>query len=795
MPKELISATGTIYALNNKLKNGHIRLFDNRRVSFDFSSLNPRSLEPQLKDEVEVVFSHGEDGLVADAVSKQFPSDTTAKSSGDLTEPSLFPELPVPEIQTPGDLDTATAAVELSVQSNRKLYEQAAIARAEGRFSAARELFEQAIANGGGADIYTAYAKMLIEGRGKDHAQARELLRKAVTLFPSKSTFFSMFGQMERRAGNLLAAEKILRDGVNLHPYQTLLKMGLAQVLAQMATATSLKEAGEIFDSLDAVGKLNKRDNTYTRFRALASNPRAGRAYSFLNKVAGFHPGIPGRRELPIGVSDLVVEIKDPEVDASFGVNGAYLVRCFSNDPKRADILALSKHIRSLKADSTVGLINGREMVLNSSMAFVVIPKTSTVRDFVMSVLSENNEAIIPIDEQLMQSGGEPKEKLRGLLSQYLGLRDLYDSTLPVSGRRLFGRERLLVQVADQARRGEFIGIFGLRKMGKTSLMYQLRDEKLKEEAVAYVDLQSSPGLAIHSFLPVLWEIERDLLDRLGPRFPHLHRILRLGVYSRYSDAAAQIASPALVFSEDLRELLDEILAQRLPGVSKVVIVLDELERCLPLASQQSMSGYIEFFGLLRGLAQTERYGGLLSSVVVAANAAISEKAYWEGRENPVFSLYKSIFVPPLSYEDTAQMIHSLGKGMSVYWERGAIDQIFRECGGHPFLTRMLCSQISQRHLQRPLQVTGRMVNIEVPIFIQDKSDKFEQITELLHAHFPEEERFIESLALGTQPTNVTDEATRHLLGYQLIRRTPSGFSMSFNALTSWLKRRAGVAE
>jgi hypothetical protein len=292
----------------------------------------------------------------------------------------------------------------------------------------------------------------------------------------------------------------------------------------------------------------------------------------------------------------------------------------------------------------------------------------------------------------------------------------------------------------------------------------------------------------------LLWEIERDLLNRLSPKLPQVSKILRLGSFSRYSDAIAAGVNPSLFFSEDLRELLDAISNRDLPGVSRVVIILDELERCLPLAGQQPMTGYIEFFGLLRGLAQTERYRGILSSVVVAANAAISEKAYWEGRENPVFSLYKPLFVPPLSKTDAAQMIQSLGKGMSVYWEHAAIESVFSECAGHPFLTRMLCSQITKRYLTRPIQISARMVESEIPIFIQDKSDKFEQITELLHAHFPEEEKLLEHLALGENIGTVKDEAIRHLLGYQLISRTPNGFVMSLNALTSWLRRRAGVA-
>lgn len=786
---DVLEAVGVVYTMNDRLRTGVVKLFDNRRVEFDYRSVTTEAGLLKLRDEVRVRAKSESNRLKAESVSKL----EKAIGSEDLVGTPSAIQTAFPFLQ---DLDEAEEYLQ-SAEGNPldvdRLYEQAAVARAEDRFSEARDLFEQAIRLGGGPKVFGAYAKMLIEGRGRDAKRARDLLDRAINAFPGNATFYVMFGQMERRAGNLTVAEGIFRRGLAFNSRNTILRTSLAQVLAQIATAASLKEAAEIFSALESEGKLNKRDNSYTRFRALASNPRAGRTYLFFENAPGFRPGIPGRRDIPAGVTDLVVEITDAELEGSFDVSGAYLVRCFSGDPKRSEIIALSRYLRSLKADATVGLISGRELVINTSLAFVSIPKTSTVRDYLMSILAENNEAILPIEEKMLVSPAAARERVRDILSQYLGSRDLYDSTLPVSGRRLFGREKLLVQLVNHIQRGEFIGLFGLRKMGKTSLVYQLRDEKLKDEAVAYVDLQSSPGLSIHSFGPVYWEIERDLLNRLSGAHPFLKNVLRLGQYERFSDVVAANVNPGLYFGEDVRALLDLIHDGALEGIGRLVIVIDELERCLPLASQPPMEGYMDFFGILRGLAQTDRYRGLLSSVVIAANAAISERAYWDGRENPVFSLYKTIFVPPLSQPDTSQMIQTLGKGMSVYWDPAALRLAFEECGGHPFLTRVLCSQVAARHPQRPLQVTERMVQNELPIFIRDRSDKFQQIVELLHSHFPEEERLLEELAVNSDVTRAAEQHIPHLLGYQLIREYPGGYDISIRALKSWLRRRAGV--
>jgi hypothetical protein len=183
-----------------------------------------------------------------------------------------------------------------------------------------------------------------------------------------------------------------------------------------------------------------------------------------------------------------------------------------------------------------------------------------------------------------------------------------------------------------------------------------------------------------------------------------------------------------------------------------------------------------------------------LSSVVVAANAAISERGYWEGRENPVFALYRPIFLPPLSESECDEMIRTLGKGMSVYWEDDAIRAVFAETGGHPFLTRSLCSHIARQNPTRPLTVTSATVQEQIDPFIRNESDKLEQITELLRVNFPQEETFLERIALDERPSELQDESLRHLLGYQLIASDDGrGYKLTLNLLRRWLRRRAGV--
>lgn len=788
---------GRVFALNNEWRLGHVRLPDNTRVSFALEDFAAGTRALKLGDAVDFLIEATPEGPRAremTLVAAETPAVAgSTPGSDDPPSQRRYQETRGRNRSIPHDfdkdLDQIDHEYEVGPVSGHH-YQLAIVARAEGRVSEARRLFELAIAEESAQNAYAAYAKMEME-QG-DSERASGLIERALQKHPSSAVLYVMKGQMERRAGRHREAEQVFRKGLDQAAGDVILRQSLARTLADIGTASSFKEANRLFEQLEREGKVNTGDGAYQRYRALKNSARASRAYAFFDQFPGFRVDIPGRRDLPTHVTDLVVQINNNEFEASFGLRGAYLIRCFDLQPPKTEILALLEQLR-VQGSQQVGLSAGKAVPLSPSMAFVIVPGTGAVRDQFMSVLSENNEALIPLDDgNLVAAKATALEVLKQLLAQFLGSRDLYLSTLPVSGRKFYGRERLLVQVTDQIRRGEFVGIFGLRKMGKTSLVYQLRDQKLRDEAVAYIDLQASSALILKTFGPIYWEIERELLSHAISRWPDIAKLLRLAAFSRFSDVPHDESRVALIFAEDLREVLTAIAQGRSHGVRSVVIVLDELERILPINQQTSVHGYVEFFALLRGLAQTEAFRGLISSVVVAANALISERASWEGKENPVFALYQPVFLPPFSENDTAHMVDALGKAMSVYWNAATLSTIFYELGGHPFLTRQFCGKLIKANPKRPLVVTPNMVSSVIPHFVRDEADKFEQIVELLHTYFPSEEMALEKLALGSADLSVDDTSIRHLTGYQLVQFKQGVPVVTPNALKRWLRHRAG---
>ena len=668
-----------------------------------------------------------------------------------------------------------------------QLYREAALANTEGRIHDARALFRTAVKAGGGPQVYEAFFKM--EWGTGARTQARSVIRQAIERFPDTVSLFNLYGQSERQIRQYDNAKSVFRQGILRHPENAQLRMGLAQTLVQIGTENSLQEAGHIFLSLDRSGKLHKRDNLYQRFKIL-QNPHVNRAFEFF-QAADMKTGIASQRD---GITDIVVDVERVELNESFGLSGSFLVRCFGTHPRPVQLRKLVAYLRTRgpRDELVLQLQTGRQVLLNPTLAFISVPKTNAVHDQVMRIMSDNGAAVIPLDDVFFRNRDDPVQSLQNILTNYLGRRDLYDSTQPVSGRRFFGRERLLVQLGDAVHSGQFVGIYGLRKIGKTSIVYQLRDEQLRRDAVAYVDLQASIVLSTRNCEALYWEIERALYKSLSNTNRSVTDLLSLGKEDRFSGQEGR-SQARIIFAEDLRRILDAIAADRAGGVRRLVILLDELEQILPVAGNQGVAGYLEFFGLLRGLAQTEHYRGILSCVVVAANAAISERGYWEGRENPAFALYKSFFIPPLLEDECDTMIRSLGKGMSVYWDREATSAVYSETRGHPFLTRRLCSYIARHQSKRPLQVTKSVVDDSILPFLRDQGNMMEQITELMKTHYPDEARVLEQIALGETPERATDETLRHLLSYHLVSAKDGVYQVTLNLLHRWLRRRAGL--
>ena len=225
----------------------------------------------------------------------------------------------------------------------------------------------------------------------------------------------------------------------------------------------------------------------------------------------------------------------------------------------------------------------------------------------------------------------------------------------------------------------------------------------------------------------------------------------------------------------------------------KIVLMLDEVERLLPSGlGKPGFQGFFDFFSYFRGMSQQTKD---LTMIVTAANPSIQEAAQFDNRDNPVFTYFKETYLKLLTEQECTQMINTLGRGMGIKFAPTVCSSIYTLTDGHPFITRMFCSYISDTHHDRPLTVAPEMVSDLVDSYVDLKGNKdFNEIFQRLNRDYPEERDLCLELAKADRPlpfSSIQKDRVRHLLGYQLVRLEGATVALSMDFLKRWLNKRA----
>lgn len=669
-----------------------------------------------------------------------------------------------------------------------RFHQEALAAKDQQDFKLARSLFDSAILYTNNPYVFISYAAMeASNGRGEN---ALRVLEKGIQALPFEGILYDNYGMRLRRRGDLNKAANVLRQGLKADQnYAKPLHWSLAVVLADIDDEDSLQEAVLHAEQAKKLGMTLETMRNDIRYKLdLVTGPALGRqAWDFF-KAAGFDIRV---EMFTNKYADLLISSKQAEFTESYDLQGRILVRCFFGKVVKSDIDNLLRTLRYPPKKL-------RGFNFNQDIGLIILENATRWKDFLYRNLEDSREIIIPIDKRIFDKVKLAEENitstLRDVMDKWLSRRDLFHDRFPVSGRRFFGREAELHTLMRNIDDGRHVGIYGLRKVGKTSILHQLK-HKRPQDLVVYVDLQEMAFAKDCAYL--YWKIARELQKALDEKsILRLSGVkLKLGAISSYSALDKPEEKNAWRFDEDINLLLERLASNEDTVSSKIVLTIDELEWMLPVPGQSAgFRGYVEFFAHMRGIAQ--RTQGKLVTVISAANPAISEEGTWNGRDNPVFQFYKDMFLPPLPERESNEMIEKLGRGMAISFEKQSLEYIYSETGGHPYITRQLCSHVVKRNPTRPLLVTRHLVADSIDTFMRDKGDIFKEILERLNL-FPQEKeiffRIAEGLSeeceLATLVSEPIDVALRHLIGYQIVEHKGAHYQIKINLLYRWVQR------
>jgi hypothetical protein len=236
----------------------------------------------------------------------------------------------------------------------------------------------------------------------------------------------------------------------------------------------------------------------------------------------------------------------------------------------------------------------------------------------------------------------------------------------------------------------------------------------------------------------------------------------------------------------------------------RLVLCLDEIEEIVPDdgSSRAEIKAYREIVGFLRGFAA--RVNGL-RLIVCGMSPDVNRVDNWKKRHNnPVAHKFHEIFLGPFETQsEMKDMVRSIGIHMGIEYSDDSLDCLYAESGGHPYMTRLICSlAVARLPNERPIQLHREQILGAVDEFIRNPRtasyverqlwgavrDRFERQVLLSLAKKPKqtEDELIPDYLLPER-RNDLERAIYSLIEKWLIFREPDGYRIPYGCLQRWI--------
>jgi len=384
-------------------------------------------------------------------------------------------------------------------------------------------------------------------------------------------------------------------------------------------------------------------------------------------------------------------------------------------------------------------------------------------------VMPENRHYLFVRDETL-ESTQDPQAFLRNLLRDVLGRRRLFDFRPPAARQQFFGRERELEALERDVLSGHCLGVFGLRKVGKTSLLGRVA-EKFRE---------SEPDA--RRVIPI--EVDLQATSYRSRTFDGVAQLIGRELDREVERAQIRVPSPPADPLDRLGQLVEH--AERALR-ARVLLILDEYE--VLLSGKIPLRDGVELLTWLRGMAQ--RYAGSFGLVLAGRNPRLLAPARLEGADNPMYRFLRSVPISGLTPEECRRMVRKIGSRMGLRFEADALDIIVQETGGHPALVRTL-GDLVDVHVptseRNPAIVDAAVVAGVLPRFSREVDEDMREFVNATNDIDPRAEDYLVHLAHRAHWIGGPSEARIQdaLVNYGILHADSHEFRIS--RMLTWLR-------
>ncbi|UQY36056.1 hypothetical protein K8U54_06110 [Pseudomonas fulva] len=294
-----------------------------------------------------------------------------------------------------------------------------------------------------------------------------------------------------------------------------------------------------------------------------------------------------------------------------------------------------------------------------------------------------NDWIIVAIQAEELKNPQRGDFFIRSRLAERIGTFDLFGMSSPIKNDKYFyGRDPLVQEVVQRISRRENSGIFGLRKTGKTSVLYALQRRLAgKDYLVEYIDCHG-PGIYGMRW----WQLLQELSYRLCQSMLSIYgkKIIDEGGYTKNFAA------------NDFNRLIKRLFGFKL--FSQITFLFDEVEFITPGLSnslgQHWDEDFVPFWQTIRSVSQETE--GALVFIVAGVNPSSVEHSHFDHIQNPIFQLAVPYYLEALGRPDVRDMVRSIGKYSGLTFNESCYDHLQQIYGGHPYLIRLACSEVER---------------------------------------------------------------------------------------------------
>lgn len=411
-----------------------------------------------------------------------------------------------------------------------------------------------------------------------------------------------------------------------------------------------------------------------------------------------------------------------------------------------------------------------------------LVSNDSSIESKIEDLNAENKDTklIVPFTYKQFEQNFE-KVDLENKLRKYFYNRDLFAIESPIKNESyFFGRKQIVQEFYSKYVSGEQSGLFGLRKIGKTSVIYALmRTIDFKKGAYVFIDCQN-PSIHMLRWYELLKEIALKACDRFD-------------VEINFDDYNFDEKNASKSFEIILLKVYEKIN-------KRILLIFDEIEMITINTSSsehwKKREDFLYFWQTIRAFYQSNQ--GTISFLVAGVNPYCVEKASINDVDNPIFSMVNPIYLELFDFENVKKMVSSIGAYMGLNFEEEIYSKLVDDYGGHPFLIRHVCSLINQSsNIERPVKINKYDYYKEKENYDLNISKYIEQIIQVLKNSYPKEYELLEILAIKGSEEFISNldkgdiTIIQHLIGYGVLKKYKNQYFITIDALKMYLEKNS----